>query len=100
MSLNNIRRTVAMNQIEVVLSGSFFDICQLEKLLRLFNLDLSPMDYKELRAFHCIHWSQMGPEGAVEFKLHLLNVIKRYLGVSSEIKDADYEVVTYKRINA
>lgn len=101
MSLNKIKAVVANSLLnELLLESTFFNICTLEKFFKLFNIELSRADYDELRQFHCIHWNQMGADGELEFKRHVIKRIRVYLGAELDIPDGQYEVVTQRRLQS
>lgn len=96
MSLNNVRRAVIQHKLqELFVTKGFFDICILKDLLKFVDMELNETDNTMLRMFHCVRWEEMGPGGELEFKQHLIDVLRRYLGNNVH---ADADLVTEPRL--
>lgn len=58
-----IKAKVAETAIRKMLkSERYFDICTVDKCLRMLNIPADPEIYDTLSPLHCVHWGEMDAE--------------------------------------
>lgn len=70
------RTEIARLQLEKILGGSWFSICDLESLGNILGVNVQQHHkYSELRAMHCLHYSKMSPELKAYLRDTILEVL-------------------------
>lgn len=70
------RTEIARLQLEKILGGSWFSICDLDSLANLLDINIQQHHkYPELRAMHCLHYSKMSPELKAYLRDTILEVL-------------------------
>ena len=61
--MNEFQIMAAKTTLKNMFDGKrYFDICTVDKLLKLTGCIPNAKDYQALSALHCVHWMDMEPE--------------------------------------
>ena len=57
--MDEFKKEVIITALKKMFKSSYFDICTIDKCLRISNIIPSANNYDCLSALHCIHWKDM-----------------------------------------
>lgn len=85
-SLTEFQAQALTLSISKMFQGTYFDICTFDHALKMLNRQnsLPAKDYQALRALHCVHWTDMGPEMARNTQIMVLET----LGMQRMVEEA------------
>lgn len=81
--MRTLMQEVAVNNLQVLFTSRFFDICTLKKLLSMLGGELTEEEDKLLGYVHCMHYSKMSDVARTELALYLRNILARYIPEAS-----------------
>lgn len=60
--MNDLKELAAMTALNNTLRSSYFDICAVDKVAKLLDVNPRGEAYDMLHALHCIHYDKMPPQ--------------------------------------
>lgn len=60
--MNDFEKEVVITALKKMFNGGYFDICTVDKCLKLTGAIPDHQDYTALSALHCVYWSEMSQD--------------------------------------
>ncbi len=68
------KKQTVITSLKHMFKGSHFDICNIDKCLKVLNIDPPDSEILPLRSIHCVHWSEMEPKFKQEVFIRTLRL--------------------------
>lgn len=78
MTTDHLRRLSAETALNNMMEGRYFDICTIDKVAAVLNVQPEGDAYKILRPLHCVDWAKM----PAELRDAVPGLIEKCLGVA------------------
>lgn len=76
--MSDLKKLAALTAINNMLASNYFDICTIDKVAELLNIQRGGESYRTLSTLHCIHYAKM----PAELRSAIPSLIEDVLGVA------------------
>lgn len=89
--MNDLKQLAALTALNEMMSKHYFDICTIDSIATMLEINPRGEAYQVLRTLHCVHWNKM-PQ---ELRDAVPDLIKQCLGVAPvyRFKTMEQEVI-------